>query len=146
MKKYYHYTSFTNWKKIEKEGLKIYLIKKEAIHIEIRKTIELEISGIFLWKNKLQGLSHNGTIIYQMATKGDTKVVLLEIEVDEEGFYNEKKVRYNASHEGLLQELQYHNGEEGSIYLKSIPKESIKLIGVYNLEDVFINQLKGDTK
>ncbi len=134
MVKYYHYTSIENWKKIKKQGLIKYPIKQ----------IEKNLKGIFLWKNRLKGKAHAGSIIWQMATKNSEEVVLLEVICDKKGFEVDKKYEgYNKgdgisiSHEGEIGNLRYHYKEKGIIYFKNIPIKDIKLLKIYELKNAF---------
>ena len=134
MKKYYHYTSIGNWKKIKKQGLKKYPIER----------IHKNLQGVFLWKNKLKGTSHAGAIIWQMGTKNSEEVVLLEITCEKKGF--EADQDYGQYHKGdtlvvdyngEMEKLTYHKKEKGIIYFKEIPIENIKLLKVYKLKNAF---------
>ena len=118
--RFYHFTSFGNWEKIMKDReMKEYKIKK------------CKKSGIFLWKNKLTGISKNGTILHQIATKNTGTVV--ELEINLENTYNFT----NSKHEGLIGEFCYHSDEEALIYHNKIPIECIKLINKYKIEEAF---------
>ena len=132
-KKYYHYTSIKNWKKIKKQGLTRYPMKQIG-----------NVKGIFLWKNKLREKSHAGAVLYQMATKNSEKVVLLEINCKEESFEADKDYgicergdSISVAHNGTIEKLKYHSREKGRICFKNIPIKNIKLLKVYELKNAF---------
>ena len=131
VKKYYHYTSLENWKRIKKEGLIPYAMERIAENLK----------GIFLWRRMLKGVSHAGAIIYQMGTKRIEKVVLLEIECNKKGFelsenYGDYKQGDNiiVYHQGKIENLDYHRNEKGILYFKKIPTKNIKLIRIFELK------------
>jgi hypothetical protein len=128
--KYYHYTSSANWKQIQEEGLVPGLMMKE----ELLKYFPGGAMGIWLWPERLEGRAHLGSIIYQMAYKNTSSVVLLEVDYDGPTLmYGDKFVQ--MYHNGTIQNFEYHNLVPSQIATERIPPEQIKLINEYDFND-----------
>jgi len=131
----YHYTSLDNWRVIKKQGLVPYdIIKPELFEICPYGACR----GIWLWKFRLYGVSHAGSVLFQMAKKGVTKVVMLKVK------YELKNCLYGVvdgvsgyaelAHSGTFDNLKFHNNtEKARIVIRPISPDKIKLIAVYNL-------------
>lgn len=129
-KKYgYHYTSYSLWLKIKKEGLIPYSISKP----ELRPYFPEPVMGIWTWINNPEGESHTGAIVFQMGTKQDTRIVKLKYSYDDKDvlFFKEREIR--LPHTGIIGSWNYHEEELAVIVLKPIQPENIELVGDYNL-------------
>ena len=130
----YHYTSLECWRKIEKDGLVPYTIKRPILEQYIGTESAV---GVWVWLEKLTGISHAGSIIYQMAMKGVQEVVLLELDYDQDDCLTPEADTYKylvLPHNGTIENLEYHKGGDRAVIVtKTIPTEQIKLIGQYNL-------------
>ena len=125
----YHYTTYSNWRVIQREGLKPYLIKKP----ELEPHFPGGVNGIWIWQNNFSGLSHAGSIIYQVQ-KGDIEIVKLQLRYDEESILKSGvDTTVTIYHSGTIGNLEYHNGERGVIYMLPIPPKDIKLLNRYNI-------------
>lgn len=133
----YHYTSLSCWKKIQKVGLKPYLIRKPEFRFHIGKE---EVSGIWIWTQRFNGLSHIGSILYQITTKNTTQVVLLSVS------YTTKNVLTDDNggliilhHTGHIGNLEYHTfpDDKAVVCLKAISPKKITLIKEYDLLDIW---------
>lgn len=132
----YHYTSWGCWQEIQKSRrINKYLIYRE----ELEKYNCGSTNGIWIWIKKFKGLPHAGSIIFQMANKGETKAVLLKVIYDDDFIlFSDKGLKVRIKHYGMMGSLKYHDGSETAvIYLKEIPMEDIKLMGVYNIIKIF---------
>lgn len=129
-KKYgYHYTSYSLWLKIKKEGLIPYSISRP----ELRPYFPEPVMGIWTWINNLEGESHVGTVIFQMTTQQDTRIVKLKYLYDDKDILSFGKEKINLPHTGVMGSWNYHDAKLAVIVLKSIQPENIELIGDYNL-------------
>ena len=128
----YHYTSFSNWKKIKKEGLVPYEIKHDELFIVFGEYP----MGIWLWKNKPRGIAHTGGVIYQLATKNDTKIVLLRVTIDDWSVLRAPDGRtIKLTHEGHIQEFQYHKNEKSVICTDFVSPKDIELVDIYDVKE-----------
>jgi len=131
----YHYTSKKNWLKIQKEGLKKYPIKKD----ELKPYFPDELKAIFCWKGKLGKVSHAGTVLFQVGTKGETEIVQLEIEFNEDDILKSKDGRRVVLfHDGHVGKWNYHKNDEAFLLTKDLEPKDIKLVEEYDI----INLLK----
>jgi len=128
----YHYTSEENWKKIQKEGLLPRKIDRPEWLYLLGVT---SVTGVWVWQNKLEGLSHAGTVIYQMATKATTRVVMLKVEYNVDDVFKIHDKEVNLKHKGEIQKLIYHYDEEAFVVKQIIPPENIELLQVFDLVD-----------
>jgi len=128
----YHYTSFSNWKKIRKQGLVPYEIR----HAELFIIFGEYPLGVWLWKNKPRGVAHTGGVLYQLATKNETKIVLLRVSIDESGILLSPDGRnIKMTHDGHIDAFQYHKHERSVIYTDFIPPEDIELVDIYDVKE-----------
>jgi len=134
----YHYTSLDCWKKIQKEGLRPYSIKKPQLYEHFGTDT---VQGVWLWLQRPTGLSHVGCLIFQMGTKGVIEAVLLHVQYDWEKILRKPGDRYcyvQLPHQGTIENLEYHDGRDiGVIVTKRIPPKNIDLIRAYNLLDAW---------
>lgn len=134
----YHYTSLENWQKIQKEGLRPYIIHKPYLfqHIGSEKT-----EGVWVWIDQLEGLSHIGSILYQNATKNTLQVVYLKVVYDDDDCLSptgKPTKLITLPHTGWIGKLDYHNGSEVAVIVtKTILPGQIKLLQTYNLLDAW---------
>lgn len=133
----YHYTSYSNWNYIKSEGLLPYDIRKKEFRLYIK---DGKVNGIWIWRKKLEGIGHVGSILWQVASKEDPIVVLLKVVYSKDhrlklrdiGEKKEKLVE--LSHEGYFGKWEYHTGEEKAfIYTRIIPPEDIELVKIFNI-------------
>jgi hypothetical protein len=129
--KTYHYTSFSNWERIQKEGLIPYAIK----HDEIKEITGEYPTGTWLWINKPEGISHMGCVILQLSTKSDYIIVRLEVTISDKDTYKYHGQRIKLPHVGTIGAFVYHENEEAVICTECIPPERIKLDGVYDVRE-----------
>ncbi len=127
----YHYTSFSNWKKIRKEGL----VPQELHHVELDELYypDSPPPGIWLWKNTLKGVAHTGSVIYQVVTKNDSKVVLLRVEVDKEDLLHFDNRLVHLYHEGRIEKFIYHHRVRGFVCTRVIRPVDIEPVEIYDI-------------
>jgi len=137
----YHYTSAENWASIKKEGLKPYSIKKMGL---IPYFGTKSISGIWMWRSRQFGISHAGSIIFQIGTKATSKVVLiaLKYKIDDCLHYEEEgeKCLVTLHHDGFIENYQYHQCrecEKACILTRPILAKDIELVNAYCLADAW---------
>jgi hypothetical protein len=128
----YHYTSFSNWEKIKKEGLVPYEIKND----ELKNLFGGYPFGVWLWTKRLTGIAHAGSIIYQMAMRNDYKIVLLKVKIDKDLILRASDGRgISLSHDGYIEELRYHVQEPSVIYTEHIDQKDIELVEIYDIKE-----------
>jgi hypothetical protein len=133
----YHYTSYENWQKIQKQGLIPYKIN----HSDILKYIPFPVMGIFTWKESHEGLSHLGNIMFQKATKNTTRIVKLCFNYEQEDILHYEGAKVQLYHYGEITgsgsggevSNSYHTGQQAYIITRPIEPKNIKLIGDYDL-------------
>lgn len=128
----YHYTSWTNWEKIKKEGL----IPYPMTNHEVTRVVGNGLKGIWIWQERLDPLAHAGAILHQLAMKADPKVVRLSVRFDwwTDTLF-EGPLMVSVGHDGTIEKFQYHwNGKHKAVIVtKPIPPERIELAGIYNV-------------
>lgn len=134
----YHYTSLECWESVQAEGLLPYAIHKPALVEAIGRE---RTDGVWVWQDRLENLSHIGSVLYQNATKNTLQVVHLQVEYDIDDCLSppgkpDKLVL--LPHTGWIGKLDYHDGSEKAVIVtKAIPPEQIKLLRTYNLLDAW---------
>jgi hypothetical protein len=134
----YHYTSLNCWSKIQKQGLLPYSIRKPQLYEHFgTDTVE----GVWVWKEKLIGLSHIGCLLYQIAHKGALKVVVLEVDYNWDDILSppgDPNFHILLHHQGTIENLEYHKGDDTAYIITTrIPPENIRLLGIYSLLDAW---------
>lgn len=127
--KTYHYTSKNNWEKIKIFGFQPYVISKP----ELDSFFPGGVNGVWLWKNKPTGHSNMGCILFQFATKSETDIVLLEVEIDEGNLLHFGDRLVELPHTGSIGNYQYHEAEKGVIYTSTISPNKIKLLKTFDI-------------
>lgn len=131
----WHYTSKKNWEVIQVTGLRPYYINKPELDI----WYDHPVKGIWVWMSPLKGLSHVGSIFWQVSTKKTLEVVELEVQYKEndllrhEDFPGGKVVLH---HKGNMGDYIYHDHEKSTILVNKIKPRRIKLIAEYDLLDL----------
>lgn len=130
----YHYTGMSNWKSIVADGkMMTYEIRKPDLGLYFSTDV---VQGIWIWKRKLVGLSHFGTIILQAGNKKEHEIVMLELQYEPR-----KIVRYDGreasfKHFGNINGLVYHESEPAVVYRFPLTLDRIKLVRVYELTKI----------
>ena len=130
----YHYTSKSNWLKIQKEGLKKYRIDKA----ELKKLFPKGIEGIWVWAESPVNNSHIGCLMYQVGTKEETKIVKLKIKFDNENILRKDGRKAILFHQGILGSWYYHSKDKAYILIKDVPLKNIKLIKEYDINKLLL--------
>lgn len=131
----FHYASLNNWRSIQESGLKPYDIIKPALRSHIGTE---RVRGIWVWKNELIDLAHTGSVLYQMATKNTTQVVLLSVIYKEEDVLSVNDGIVVLYHSGTIGNLEYHEGkDEAVIATKPISIKKISLLQQYDLLEIW---------
>ena len=135
----YHYTTIENWRKIKREGLRPYMIRREELKEKLGTDV---VEGIWIWQKRLSGVYHVGSILYQMAVKSSYEAVLLKVKFDKRfilrATHNGESVVVSLNHYGWFEHLRFHNGEQKAyIIMAEIPKKNIKRIGAYSFGKAF---------
>ena len=141
----WHYTSYGNWKKIKRQGLKLYSLNSWIV-ASLAEYKVVRMTGIFIWKKKPNkhpgGRNHVGNILYQLATKGDFRVCLLEVRyLRNSQLRNPEGRRVELAHTGNFSVDEgkpwiYHKNRMGLVLTKPVPPESIRLLEVYDIRNL----------
>lgn len=131
----YHYTSFEHWEKIQKEGLVPQVVKNLDIYKQIRRNINKDIFGTWVWEKKHRGKAHVGNILRVVAMHDTMHVVLLRLRFLDGDIFRVGKDRAHLFHDGYIGNFAYHNINKHSAWLikSRVPPDDIKLVGNYNM-------------
>lgn len=117
----YHYTTYSNWLKIKKEGL----IPYDVSHKDLKK---LKLKGIWVFKEKCDRQTQIGSIIYQLSTKLEFNIVKLKV------YYEEKDCTdFEFLHSGKLGALSYSADKNCDLITKKVSVKDIKLVKKFDL-------------
>src|SRR5947209_7252524 len=125
----YHYTSYGNWLSVRSLGLRPYRIDRP----ELRAFFPDGVNAVWLWAADPQGPAHAGSVLYQVASKNDPRVVKLRCEFDEESVLTVSGRGVSVTHDGRLGGWQYHADEASILVLDRIPAHKIRLVGDYDV-------------
>jgi len=131
----YHYTSLKCYRSIQEQGIIPYKIHKPELSNFFKDGI---FTGIWIWTERLEGLSHAGSVIFQMSNKGEPVAVMLQVIYHVESLLQIAGYNLLLSHFGVMNNLKYHTGnEKARILTHEIPADRIKLLGIYDLGQAF---------
>ena len=72
----YHYTTWKNWQKIQKQGLRA----KKVDQNSIKELLGLpDLKGVWLWPNLLKGKDHLVQLLVRLGQRNDADLVLLKV-------------------------------------------------------------------
>lgn len=130
----YHYTSLSNWNKIQKEGLKPHPCHTEELSLYFDKPPD----GIWIWRKELSPQSELGSLIYQLSTKGETKIVKLAIKYDDfDDLLWHPEGLISLAHSGMIGSFSYHDDNpKAYIVVKPIRPKHIKLVKIFDLMEL----------
>lgn len=136
----YHYTTYSNWLKIQKEGMQPYEVYNQKV-LDTLNTDKLK--AIWVWADKLSGLSHKGQILYSAILKQNLKIALLKITYSlKEEHLGPLGQPVRIKHTGLLNsrngDWTYHQEEVAILLKNSIKPENIELVKLYDLDELLI--------
>ena len=138
----YHYTTSHNWKKIKSLGKIIpsklnFDNEMECVGDEINRVFSPVDSGVWIWKELPKGEQHLFSLLKRLNDKGSTKIVLLEIE------YEQDEVKKGKNGERLSFDIvesigawKVSHGDNADILTKDVPISRIKLLAEYDLVDL----------
>jgi hypothetical protein len=138
----WHYTTRANWVRVRKEGLVPMLMD----HPNIVSLGLGPVFGIWTWPEPQEGLTHLGNLLFQLASKGDPRVVKLAVDWEEtDRWTNSAGDRLHLKHYGSMDPpflgrsvqkgtgFTYHDGEPSLILGRRIPPRRLHLVGDYDL-------------
>lgn len=120
----YHYTTYSCWQAIQKEGIKPYPLGKPQLGYNAH--------GIWLWPVMLQGDAHLGSLIWQLHSKGETRVVLLRCGYDPDTVIG-KPDDWRIKHNGKIGTWEFHDEVPCLVVTETIPPERVELVAEYDL-------------
>jgi hypothetical protein len=129
----YHYTSWSNWLKIRRDGLQPYHILPRD---EIGQYFPNGFDGVWLWTREMEGKAHAGSVIYQVSTKNEFRVAVLKVYVPDTNVLQYEGRLVLTYHDGTIGDTRYHDREEAFFSTDIIPPKYIELVGDYDLIDL----------
>lgn len=128
----YHYTSWGNWERIRKEGL-----RPQPVHP--RWNTRPGTKAVWTWTAPLKGRSEFGQIMWTLLNHDCEKVVRLSYEFDNSQCYgtNEGGIDY-ISHTLHFstnndKEIDYHRNAPSQMLLTTVPPEKITCEAVFEI-------------
>ena len=132
----WHYTSLENWERIRREGLRPYRITKPTL---LQWYHDATVQGVWVWNERQTGVSHAGSILWQVAGKAVQKVVMLRVTYNGDNIVGPGDGnRLLLHHDGVIGDFPYHDGtQDAYIVGVAIPPDDIELVEVYDLAKAF---------
>jgi len=129
----YHYTTYSNWQKIKKEGLK----PGPVTDYEVVSLVGETPQAIWFYTRNQEGFSHVGNVLLMAIKKQEMHVVKLKCTFNKEALYKTKYGQnVELTHEGLLgTEYYFHRNEPAVLVVKEVPPSKIKLMGVWDISE-----------
>lgn len=127
----YHYTTYKNWLKIQREGLKPSKFHSWVLDALKEKGSNLK-EGVWLWANKPDKESHIGNLVYQLAKGEGLKIAVLEVIYANKDIHTVDRRRVALMHKGSIGSWNYHQDEKAHVIPFAIPPHRVKLIKVYD--------------
>lgn len=144
----YHYTTRSNWLRIQEEGLIPQPVAADKLSellgtfAALGETTDWNRKGIWVWKHRMQGRAHVGSVLFQVAKKGEPYVVLLKVRFRKGQILgsNSGELQFLLRHRGNLERWQYHTGEDSEtafMLTESIPPSNIHLVAEFDITKAF---------
>lgn len=126
----YHYTAWSNWERIQRDGLVPYALEKQ---------LGEGAKGIWMYPERLKGDEHVGSVLWQVCMKREMRIALLRCHYDPATLIGEP-VAWNITHNGTLGNWKFHHDTPCVVVTKLIRPEDIELEGDYDLADATVAQ------
>jgi len=125
----YHYTTWENWRRIQREGIAPYILNKPCFDKDAR--------GIWLYPERLRGDEHVGSVLWQVCMKRAMHVVLLKCRYDPDTAIG-LPYSWRVTHSGTLGNWKFHDDTPCVVVTEKIRPEDIELVGDYDLNDKLV--------
>lgn len=126
----YHYTTWSSWQSIQREGrITPYLLNKPCF--------DSDAQGIWLYPARLRGDEHVGSVLWQVCMKREMRVVLLKCRYDPDTLIGLPHV-WDVTHSGTLGNWKFHDDTPCVLVTEGIRLEDIELVGDYDLNDKLV--------
>jgi hypothetical protein len=135
----YHYTSWSNWQRIQQEGLTPTLLSADKIAKTGPKTVEdWDGKAVWIWTERLDPVEHMGSLIYQLAKRNESKLVHLLVWFQDKDRLPHKEDGYRLylRHTGKIDGFEYHARTQSCLLIATVPPQNIKLLGIYDLVEM----------
>lgn len=134
----YHYTQFSKLDSIFCDGLVPQPVAADKVAaIEgVDAEVIWDRRGVWIWKQRLFGEAHAGSVVFQIAKSGETRVALLKVRYNESDFLRSTDGgEVVIGHRGTTGRWVYHNTQEhkARMLVRPIPADRVSLVGVYDL-------------
>lgn len=134
----YHYTSWSNWLKIRGTGLVPTLMSPDKIEAVEDLADELwDHKAIWVWVDKLTTIEHVGSLLYQLAKRGEPKLVTLQVRFPTSHRLQPREElggqTLQLRHKGSIDRWKYHHDTRSCLVVHPIPPSQIKLLRTVDL-------------
>lgn len=132
----YHYTSEKCWKSIKRDGwMNLYPLTKDSL----LWLFGYAPAGIFIFPRKLNRIEHAGSILWQMANKGESRIVMLAIEYSPSNILTGLSGEtLELTHNGTIGSLDYHTHTPVVALKTPVSLDKISFLHTYEFEKAFM--------
>ncbi len=135
----WHYTSANLYfHAIQYQGLVPQVVSQDKQDsIEDLAPSDWDRKGTWVWQYRPTGASHAGCILFQVGTKGEPHVVLLEVTYTTEDILSADCGSYiRLIHKGHVGKWQYHDRDKAYMLKRPIAPTAIRLLQVFDVVDM----------
>lgn len=130
----WHYTSESNWLSIRSEGLVPYKLYRPELRWYFGRSY---FNGVWVWHKPLSLLDELGSVLYQLSTKCDTRIVKLAVRYNDRSILRKGRQRIDICHTGHIGDWLIHVDDPRAYILNDpIPAKRIELLRTFDLMDV----------
>lgn len=133
----YHYTSWKNWERIQREGLKPYPMRNPSL----KGILPRDLRVIWVFQQWKPGeIAHYGQVLWSSMHRHTLHIALLAVDYEESDIYTDGPPgSFNVSHNGELstgygEPWVYHVREPAHLLIHPVPPERIRLLADYDLK------------
>ena len=128
----YHYTSWENWQRIKREGLKPYDLENTAArNTKPENQVPRGTKAIWTWAERLKGRSEFGQVMWTTIVKDTDKVVRLSYDYGQSDIFNgETRLHYLSLSTDYGSNV-YHKDAPAHLVTCHVPPDRIKCERVF---------------
>ncbi len=136
----YHFTSWRNWLKIQKQGIIPYDIDFNSNMLFSNASFKIDVvKGIWLWKNRQKGKSNFGIMLDRAVKLKTFKIVVLKVKYNQKDLLKINGIPVNTFHKGSIGNWVYHRKCQSVIVVKRIPPFRIEVLQIIGLENLALD-------
>lgn len=137
----WHYTSWSNWLKIQQEGLRTTPLSQDKLKVlEGLAHPDWDGKAVWVWVNQLSPIEHMGSVIYQLAKRSETRVVMLKLRYQFKQRLAPKPglggTRINLFHNGSIDLYKYHQRTPSCLLVETLTPDRLTLVSEFDLIDL----------